>query len=130
MIQEPGPNPAAEKAETARAKKTRRQRVAGVVLMGVGGLSVLVAAGTGIAAVVQNNSSNEFCDYQARCTASGLKDRNTARAYGWASTISAVAGGALMGTGLVVFLTAPSSRKPQSASLRLGTGGVSIEGSF
>jgi len=111
-------------------------RVIAVVTAGVG-VAGGVALGTyfGLNARQANDASfaNGACDASGGCNATGLAQRNTALRDGNISTIAFIAGGALVATGVVLWLTAPShstTATPPQAGLSVSPRGVRLEGRF
>lgn len=84
------------------------QRIIGASLGGVGIGGIAAGAILGARAMVKNDSSLGECrpEDASRCTADGVRLRDAAEDHALASTIALSAGGALLGTGVIVFLTA------------------------
>ncbi len=86
---------------------TGPQRTIGVVLGGIG-LAGLAAGGVaGIIAAVKNHAAAAHCFDNTVCDADGASLGATAKSSATASTIALSAGGGLLVTGVVLFLTAP-----------------------
>jgi serine/threonine-protein kinase len=89
----------------------------------VGGVGV---AGFGVAGVFsllslgKNSDSKEHCEPgdETRCTARGDELRDQARGYADVATVGTIVGALGVGTGLVLWLTAPSSDSRWSAGFR------------
>jgi hypothetical protein len=105
---------------------------AGVVGLGIGTAFMLQAIG-------KNEQSNSGCDANNICTPEATQDRLDARQYGQMATVSFIAGGALVATGVAIYLigganqanTEPNSASLQAAPLPLngGLGGM-LRGTF
>jgi serine/threonine-protein kinase len=85
--------------------------IAGLVGLGAG-------AGFGLAMLAKNDASRSECNDNNQCSPRGVDLRDKALRSGNIATIASVAGGALLGTGLVLLFTAPSDT--ESVSLQLG----------
>jgi hypothetical protein len=135
---EPVPPGAGSTAEPARGQS---QRVAAIVL-GAAGL-----AGLGVGAVFGVLTIHDWSKSKSECSSptctdteylAALSDHDRAETAGTISTVAFIAGGVLLATGLVMWLTSPSSsREPaHAASARLspavgpGVAGFSLTGSF
>ena len=112
------------------------QKPTGIVLLGVGVVGIGVGAAVGLSAKSKYNSAfdNGSCDHTTnQCDAAGQSSVDSARSQATVSTILFAAGGALAVGGLVVFLTAPSSRARAltvSPMMTAGGGFVSLGGSL
>jgi hypothetical protein len=98
----------------------------------VGGVGVV---GIGLGAFFGLQASSKWSDAKGKCTdypygcATGAADlRSSAHSRATASTVAFVAGGALLATGLVLYLTAPA--KKESVALSFGPGSAFVQGSF
>jgi hypothetical protein len=103
------PAPAAPTSAPAPASST--QRVAGYVVGGAGLASVVVGSIFGLRAISKNSDSKDYCRTDTLCSSHGLALRDDARDAAKVSTITFVAGAALVATGLTLVLTAPSTRE-------------------
>ncbi len=111
------------------------QQVAGLVLGGAGAVALVTAAVSGGLALGASNELGELdCqgdDETLRCPtdlladAEALKDRMDGLAL--TSTVTMFVGVALAGTGLVVFLTAPSSEREVTVAPMVGAGFVGVQ---
>jgi len=115
--------------ETQANASTSTQQTAGIVTGVVGLVSILTGSSFGIYAKNRGDRSklNEFCptDGHNGCTAQGLALRDRARTFGTASTITFVAGAALLTTGIVLYGTSPAHReRPARAGLELRAAGT------
>ncbi|WP_437298462.1 hypothetical protein [Sorangium sp. So ce426] len=140
----PGPEapaPAVTSAAPA-ASSWSAQRTAGLVLGGVSLAGIAVGAVFGVETLSKmseaRNQHGCTDDDPPRCGAEGVKLHQDANTTANISNVAFAAGGAALVTGLVVFLTAPSSEAVPSTALevrlgppaRLGTAGLSLRGSF
>ena len=78
-------------------------RLAGVALVSAGAASLLFAAGALWRALAQDAAADANCR-PAPCNASGERQRATATEAGSFATIASLGGGALLGTGIVLFV--------------------------
>lgn len=86
------------------------QRTAAWILGGVGVVGLGVGAVLGLQAKHKNDDSKDYCPNDPNlCTPHGVNLRDSAKKDAMGSTIAFSAGGALVVTGLILLLTAPSS---------------------
>jgi len=105
------------------------QRTTGLVFGGVGVVGVGLGAFFGLQASSKWSDAKGKCtDYPYGCGAEGADLRSSAHSQATLSTVAFVAGGALLATGVVLYLTAPS--KKQSVALGFGPGSAFVQGSF
>lgn len=105
------------------------QRVTGLVLGGAGIVGVGLGTFFGLRASSKWSDAKAKCtDYPYGCGTEGTDLRSSARSAGNVSTIAFVAGGALIATGVVLYLTAPS--KKESVALSVGPQSLFVQGSF
>jgi serine/threonine-protein kinase len=92
------------------------QRIAGWIVGGAGVVAAGVGGVLGLLAKGKNDDSLEHCRPEApnRCSAEGVSLRDGALGLGTGSTVLFAAGGALVVTGIVLVLTAPSG--PEAAA--------------
>jgi hypothetical protein len=88
---------------------SRGRRVAGLVFGGAGAVGLGLAAGFGIDAVSKANASSPYCTASNQCEQTGLDLRGAAVRSQTAGLVSAGIGAALVATGVVLFVTAPSA---------------------
>jgi hypothetical protein len=106
-----------------------RQRIAGLVLGGAGIAGVGLGAFFGLRAFGKWSDAKEACsDYPYGCGKAGTELRSSATSAGTTSTIAFIAGGALLGTGVVLYLTAPS--KKTSIAVAVGPQSIGLGGQF
>jgi hypothetical protein len=127
--QEASGSDAIEKPPAQAEPESSTQRSVGVVTSVVGLASLLAGGGLGLYAKVEGDRSkqDQFCpsDDHNGCTPEGVDLRDRARTAGSASTITFIAGAALLTTGVVLWTTAPSTReRPSQARLQLRAGGL------
>lgn len=99
---------------------TDGRRVGGFVAGGLGLAGIAIGSGLGIAAIRQNNDSNAIhttCKTPADC-APGRDARDAAFRSAAGSTISFIAGGVALGTGIVL-LALPKSAAPAARAIGL-----------
>ena len=127
----------AESAGGVQGSAWSAQRTVGVVLGGVGVVGLVVGANYGAQAMSKKADANTHCmgPMQNLCDATGVSLRYDEKHAGNVSTAALIAGGALLTSGLVVFLSAPT--QPPAArkdALRIGVvarvAGASVEGSW
>jgi len=137
----PGGSPGVTPSAQGGPVDTTRRTI-GIAAMAVGGAGLLVGAIMGGAEIAKHSSLEKSCP-NGKCPLSeqpALQSQvNQFHAFGTASTVGFVAGGALAATGLILFFTAP---KPSAGQLGLAPGGpasvglaigptrAAIEGSF
>lgn len=125
-------DPAAEKRSARRPfaaasdSRGNSQRVAGIALMGAGGVGLVLGTIFGVHALSIGDQSDQ-CRLGPEangCPANAVDDQERARTSGTISTLGFVAGGVLAAGGAVLYLTAPShSARAQARPLRVGLGG-------
>jgi len=113
------------------------QKTIGMVLGGVGVAGIAVGAITGLMAIGKNNDAKDACPNDGPCGNRAAVDAaDSASTLGLVSTIGFIAGGALLATGGVLFLTAPSAAgdppKQGKARVRFSptAGGFTVFGAF
>lgn len=115
------------------------QRIAGVVLGGVGIAGVVVGSIVGLRAKSLHDDAIERCPSSPCPDAEGVSLNEDAQTSALVSNIGFGAGLALIGAGVVVWLTAPRSSAPASGSVRLtqvrpvvgqGSAALSVGGTF
>ena len=105
------------------------QRTTGLVFGGVGVVGIGLGAFFGLQASSKWSDAKKGCsDYPYGCSANATDLRSSAHSAGTVSTVAFVAGGALLATGVVLYLTAPT--KKQSVALGFGPGSAFVQGSF
>ena len=102
--------------------------LAGWVGVGVSGLCLLVAVGTGVPAIMLNGSLDESCP-NGRCQPSDHGDVSTYDALRWTAGITLVSGALIAGGAVAAIMLAPKGEK-QAAQLpliRVGPTSASLE---
>jgi hypothetical protein len=105
-----------------------RQRTIGVIVGGMGLVAVGMGAFYGIRAFSRWADAKEECDAKLECSARGVSLGDEASSAATVSTISMIAGGALLGLGAVLFFTAPRSARGVQGGL--GPGSLLLRGTF
>jgi serine/threonine-protein kinase len=132
----PPPPAAAEKpatTEPAPAAAPQRtgsaQRTAALVTAGVGVVGLGLGTFFGVQASGNWSDAKKECDDALyNCGKKGLDLKQTASSQATLSTVSFIAGGALVGLGAVLFFTAP--KQEEQVSFVVGPGSAFIQGSF
>jgi hypothetical protein len=132
IVRESGPSEAAPETKG----RGRTQRLAGALVGGVGVLGLGVGIFTGLRAKSTYDDATAACG-GTRCPVGspGLSLRDDATSWATASTVGFIAGGALLATGALLFLTAPhETAQPPQVGIALapaaqGTG-LSLAGKF
>jgi hypothetical protein len=110
------------------------QRTVGLVIGGVGVAGLVVGVATAVAAKSQDDSAITTCSGVGACAPPAISKIESARGLADASTISFVAGAAALGTGAILFFTAPTSKPGVGASVGLGPAaegtGLAVAGRF
>lgn len=91
------------------------QKTLGFVIGGAGILSLGTSVGFGIRSLQKHDDARVHCSGNL-CNAQGVELRNEARTAGNVATITAIAGGAALVTGIVLVLTAPRGQAPLAGS--------------
>ncbi|NUO49636.1 MAG: hypothetical protein HOV80_12335 [Polyangiaceae bacterium] len=84
------------------------QRAAGIALGSIGLAAGIVGGVFGGLALMKQGEAEDHCNEQNLCSQEGLDIQEEGVLFGNIATAGLAAGGALFGTGLIVFLTAPS----------------------
>ena len=97
---------------------TSTRKAIGVAAISVGGIGVLTGLGFGLYAKQQNDDSRRHCPFDEHngCTSDGIRLRQRAEKFALASTLTTVGSAAVLGTGVVLWLTAPTASKQASAA--------------
>jgi tetratricopeptide (TPR) repeat protein len=91
------------------------QRTIGLVVGAVGLAGVALGSYFGLAAKSKNDDALQNCRTSTLCSSTGLSLTDDAKNDATISTIAFAAGGVALVTGVVLFLTAPSSSAPAAA---------------
>jgi hypothetical protein len=110
------------------------RRTAGLAVGLVGVAGVAVGAALGAVALSKNSASKLDCSPENPnlCNDTGASLRSTAITLGNASTAAFAVGGAMVVGGIVLFVTAPSAKRPPAALVEIlpGLGGLALRGRF
>ena len=106
-------------ASAPESRNTRR--VVAVAVAGVGVIGLGVGAAFGLLARSSWSDAEAHCDASFVCNASGHRSAETASSRALVATVGLLGGGALVATGAVLWLTAPSDRRahPKEHGVRI-----------
>lgn len=105
------------------------QRVTGFVIGSAGIVGIGLGTFFGLRASSKWSDAKAQCsDYPFACSPEGTSLRSSAESAATVSTVAFIAGGALLATGLVIYLTAP--KQERAVALGFGPGSAFIKGSF
>jgi hypothetical protein len=133
------PKPVPATPPPAPSSGGRPLRTAGWVLGGVGLGGVLLGSVFGVSAIGKWNDAKNLCNTSSGCPGGtrgqAESDRSTAVTDATLSTVGFVAGGALLATGIVLIVVAPSNRPENTGTLILpvvgpGRAGLELQGAF
>ena len=106
------------------------------IALGLGAVGIGVGSVTGVLALSKKSSLDGACNSSKVCPSTSQSDLDSAKTMGTISTVGFIAGGVLVVTGVVLFLTegSSSSATAQVGNLRVtpdvGAGYVGAHGSF
>ena len=110
------------------------QRIAGVAVGSAGVVGLVVGGVFGGIAISKNNQSKQQCSPAdpTFCNDAGVSLREETKTASTVSTAAMVVGGVALAGGVVLFVTAPSGKKPESARVELlpWVGGGALRGRF
>jgi hypothetical protein len=122
------PTPAVAEEPTAPAPsrpapeaKGSAQRTVGFIAGGVGLVGMAVGSVFGVLAIDKNAESLDECRTDTLCSERGLTLRSEAQDSATYSTIAFVAGGALLTTGVILVLSAPSAGETAGTQVAIST---------
>lgn len=125
--------PGADSGTSSGSSFWNTQRTIGVIVGGAGVVSAVVSGVFTAGALGKKSDAKAYCD-SGQCTdQKGVDLLSDARSAGNLATITGIAGIALVGAGVVLFVTAPSgdgSKVAVSTSYLPGGGGLLARGSF
>ncbi len=131
-VPEAAPPPGVESEPPAKDGKS--QRIAGVVVGGVGVAGVVVGSIFGIVSKSTYNHALTDCGLKGlpatQCGQSGFDDGSTAHTQATVSTVAFIAGGALIGGGALLYFTAPRAGVTVSPTVGLRSAGLGVNGSW
>jgi hypothetical protein len=123
------PAPVASSPPAADESPGSAQRTTGLVLGGAGVVGLGLGAFFGLQASSKwSDAKGQCADYPYGCSAEASDLRSNARSSATLSTVAFVAGSALLATGVVLYLTAPSKR--ERVALGFGPGSAFVQGRF
>jgi hypothetical protein len=127
--------PAAHASEpsSSAARTDDSARTAGWLTAGAGAVGIGFGAAFGIIALKKKSDAGDHCDDANRCEGEGLALQRDGVRAGTISTVTMIAGLALVGTGVSLVLLAPRVREGtpvRSARVVVGPTGASLVGSF
>lgn len=114
-----GPRPAGGDAD---ANDGKTQRLLGVIAGGAGVLALGGGAFFGLKASSTRDDALSNCNPQHQCTARGIELGEDSSSQATISTVFFIAGGVLLASGVVLYLTAPRSSSATLASSLRATG--------
>lgn len=117
----PSPSPPARGADQG-GDSGSAVGAAGVVIGAVGLAGLGVGVAFGAVAMSKKSKVDELCPDENDCTVEGIDTNDQARLFGNVSTVGFIAGGALLVTGLVMWLAAPSGEPEDGAPAPTMTG--------
>ena len=121
--------PESPKPETGTALSS--QRIAGLLVGGVGLVSLGVGTAFGLIAFDKYDESNDgHCDDANQCDQTGVDLRDEGLTAGTVSTAMFVVGGIALAGGLTLFVTAPTATDSVKAKVSVGPGGVQLRGAW
>jgi hypothetical protein len=106
------------------------QRTVGLLVTGLGGAGLAVGLALGTRTLVLKQARSHYCDPGNVCDAEGVSIDQQARTAATASTITVVAGAAVLAAGVVLVLTAPSNPVRVGVSLDPGGAGLRVGGQW
>ncbi len=92
-------------------RSRRGQMIAGLVVGGLGGATMVVGGSFGLVAIRRQDRSESACPQPAACFPAGATRLDEARRAGTASTVLLAVGGGLLATGVVLVVTAALARR-------------------
>jgi hypothetical protein len=128
-VPEAAPPPGVESEPPAKDGKS--QRIAGVVVGGVGVAGVVVGSIFGIVSKsTYNHALTECPKAPGDCLQSGVDDGKSAHTQATVSTVAFIAGGVLIGGGALLYFTAPKAGVTVSPTVGLRSAGLGVNGSW
>jgi hypothetical protein len=115
-------------AELTSAKQRRAQRATGLIVGAAGLAGLGVGAYFGVVSLDRHHDAESHCTGNV-CDATGVSLRDDARHAGNASTVSFVAGGALLLGGAITYALAPRANGYRP-SVAVGPGSLMLSGSW
>ena len=125
---EPEQAPQPQAAESSSGGGLGGQRIAALVVGGVGVAGVAVGSIFGIQAMSKKKTADETCDGTACQTDAGVEAGKSAHKAGTISTIGMIVGGVGLAAGVTLWLTAP--KRGASTQVGFWPGGVTLRRTF
>jgi hypothetical protein len=125
---EPEPAPQPEPSQSSSGGGLGGQRIAALVVGGVGVAGVAVGSIFGIQAMSKKKTADETCDGTACQTDAGVEAGESAHKAGTISTIGMIVGGVGLAAGVTLWLTAP--KRGASTQVGFWPGGVTLRRTF
>jgi serine/threonine-protein kinase len=127
QVSEEKPSPREEVAPEAIPEPSSKQRTVGWVLGGTGLVGFGVGGVFGTLAYLHEQDAKKVCTSSVCEPGSGgIEHSNKAQDFALVSTISFIAGGALLATGAVLYFTAPSSEQTANIQVTPTIGGAHL----
>jgi serine/threonine-protein kinase len=126
------PAPAWSTTPTPNKPRGNGRRTVGIILTGVGAAGVAAGGVLALMASSANDDSMKNCNAadETRCNAAGVAEREDALALGTNATILTIVGGAALATGVVLWMSAPSSNAQVGALSNGSDARMVLRGSF
>lgn len=103
--------------------------ILGITLGTLGLVGIGIGAGLGAVAIGKKGEVDDLCPDLNNCTEEGIAINDEAKTAATISTIGFIAGGALLVTGIVLWVALPSESGPE-VGLGLSPTGVRLQGAF
>ena len=103
--------------------------VLGLTLGAIGLVGLGIGTGFGVSALSKKSDVDDLCPDLNNCTQEGIDTNDEAKTAATVSTIGFIAGGALLVTGIVLWVALPSGGQGEAA-LRVTPAGLSLVGRF
>jgi serine/threonine-protein kinase len=116
-------------SDTASENPGSVQRTAAWITGGVGVVSLVVGTYFGVRAASKNSDAQDECGEDNTCTPEQIGLHEDAQTAATLSNVFVIGGAALVATGVVLYLTAPSAERSQAA-LHIGPTGAALSLQF
>jgi serine/threonine-protein kinase len=124
------PAPPAPQLTAASPAPSNTQKLIGIITTGSGVAALAIGGFFGLQAAGRWSDAKAKCDPYPYCGENGQRLAKDAQSSGTISTITFIAGGALLAGGLVLWLSAPGPARATETALLVGPGAVQLRGSF